>query len=309
METFTDIIIGLPCETYESFAYGVSSIIENGQHNRIQFNNLSILTNSEMNDFRYQDKYGIVYVENKVINAHGSLSNKEKVPETQRIVIGTSSLPRQDWVKARVFGWFTSLLYFNKLLQIPFTILNAHYKINYRELVELFMLDDEDYPIISRTNRFFVGKAKDIQAGDEEFCGSEKYLNIWWPADELSMINLSAKGHLEGFYEEAKLIIAKHMNKRSVRYSTEVVFESIDLNRSLIKMPFVDTDLTIELHSNIWQAYGTALAGRQTKLKNVKYSCLIDRKTQRWSSWDEWCREVIWYGNKSGDYLYKLRLI
>ena len=41
------------------FAEGVSRVIENGQHNRIQFNNLSILPNAEMGDPEYQQNYGM----------------------------------------------------------------------------------------------------------------------------------------------------------------------------------------------------------------------------------------------------------
>ena len=35
IETFTDVILGLPRETYSSFADGVSNIISSSQHNRI----------------------------------------------------------------------------------------------------------------------------------------------------------------------------------------------------------------------------------------------------------------------------------
>ena len=44
--TYSDFILGLPGETYDSFADGVATLIQNGQHNRIQFNNLSVLPNA-----------------------------------------------------------------------------------------------------------------------------------------------------------------------------------------------------------------------------------------------------------------------
>ena len=56
VETYTDLILGLPGETYESLTNAVSTIIDNGQHNRIQFNNLSVLPNAEMGDPEYQKK-------------------------------------------------------------------------------------------------------------------------------------------------------------------------------------------------------------------------------------------------------------
>ena len=30
----------------------------------------------------------------------------------------------------------------------------------------------------------------------------------------------------------------------------------------------------------------------------------IDRQRQSWWNWDDYCREVVWYGNKKGAYLY-----
>ena len=44
--TYTEVILALPGDTYDTFANGVSSVIQSGQHNRIQFNNLSILPNA-----------------------------------------------------------------------------------------------------------------------------------------------------------------------------------------------------------------------------------------------------------------------
>ena len=70
--TFTDLILALPGETYDSFTDGVSKIIENGQHNRIQFINLSILGNSEMGNPLYQRRYGMKTIQSKIINIHGS---------------------------------------------------------------------------------------------------------------------------------------------------------------------------------------------------------------------------------------------
>ena len=52
VETYSDLILALPGETYESFCNGVDKLICRGQHNRIQFNNLSILPNAEMGNPR-----------------------------------------------------------------------------------------------------------------------------------------------------------------------------------------------------------------------------------------------------------------
>jgi predicted AlkP superfamily pyrophosphatase or phosphodiesterase len=34
------------------------------------------------------------------------------------------------------------------------------------------------------------------------------------------------------------------------------------------------------------------------------YKLMIDRTSKTYTSWEQWYREVIWYGNKKGAYLY-----
>ena len=47
---------------------------------------------------------------------------QEEFPETQELIIGTRTMPRADWVRARAFAYMTSLLHFDKLLQVPLVL-------------------------------------------------------------------------------------------------------------------------------------------------------------------------------------------
>jgi hypothetical protein len=180
VETYSDLILGLPGETYESFADGVSRVIDNGQHNRIQFNNLSILPNAEMGDPEYQKKYGMEIIESAIINIHGSLAeSKEEILEMQELVVATASTPRADWVRTRTFCWMTAFLHFDKVMQIPLIVLHETCGVSYREMFEAFLDDHaERFPIITEIKQFFIDKARDIQNGGPEYCHSAKWLDI-----------------------------------------------------------------------------------------------------------------------------------
>lgn len=304
IETFTDIILGLPGETYDSFADGVSSTIENGQHNRIQFNNLSILPNAEMGDPDYQRRFGFDVVETDIINIHGSLAETDSVREKQQLVVGTATMPKPDWVRSRVFGWMTSLLHFDKLLQIPFVVLHELYSVSFRELIELFTEGDNVPPILSQIRTFFTDKAVDIQNGDVEFCESKDWLNLWWPADELTLIRLCTQDKLAGFYEEAQYLIGGHLRRIGATDSELVLGEAIVLNHNLMKLPFQRDDLQMHLSLNVWDIYHAAVRGRHVPLRKGRYRCTVDRSSVGWHSWQDWCREVVWYGNKRGAYMH-----
>lgn len=308
VDTYTDMIIGLPGETYDSFINGISTIIEHGQHNRIQFGNLSILPNAEMGNPEYQKKYNMEIIDSKIINLHGSLLHTEEIEESQRLVVSTSSMPREDWIKTRSVAWMTGLLHFDKLLQIPFLTLHKLTGISFRRMIEAFV--DDSYvalcPTLSEVRKTFLDRAKEIQNGGPEYSRSEKYLNIWWPDDELVLIKLCAENKLEAFYAEAEQVLAMILKEEHAEVEKDLLPELMKLNRLLMKLPFQSTDLSLKLSYNIWEFFYGARTGRDIELVKGPHSYTIDRTTLTWNSWDDWCREVVWYGNKRGAYIYSI---
>lgn len=313
-ETMTDLILGLSGETLDSFAKGVDKLISFGQHNRIQFNNLSVLPDAEMWVPEYRAKYGFQTVRSRIINTHGFRSEDDEVPEYQELVIATDAMPREDWVKARAFAWMSGFLHFDKVFQIPLIVAHERGGISYRDLVELFLfeqpfLSEGDFPMIAGMRNFFMGRAREVQNGGEEYCHSSEWLDIWWPADEFYMIKLCAEGSLDAFYEEALRALKLCLVNRSATIEDGILENSVTLNRNLLKLPFLDDELAFTLSWNVWEFYRGILSGKPVPLTSGKREYVVDRKTEHWESLAEWCREVIWYGNKRGSYLFGNRIL
>ena len=55
---------------------------------------------------------------------------------------------------------------------------------------------------------------------------------------------------------------------------------------------------------NIWEFFQSVLVGKPILLDEVGCNYHINRAGFCWSSWEKWYREVVWYGNKKGAYLY-----
>ena len=304
--TYSDFILGLPGETYESFTDGVATLIKNGQHNRIQFNNLSVLPNAEMGDPEYQNHYGMELTDSNILNIHGSLDySKNNIDEIQKLVIATNSMPRNMWRKTRAFSWMTALLHFDKLLQIPLVLLAESTGISYRQIIESFCeVDNDDFPLIAEIRDHFYSRAKIIQNGGPEYYYSKEWLGIWWPDDEYQLIRLSAEGKLDIFYEESRKLLETLLKRTQNHDSIPLVAESIKVNHALLKQPGLYDDLKIESEYNILEIYNQVLKDQPFSFKRIKSKYRIARSTQTWKDWQTWCREVVWYGNKKGDYLY-----
>src|SRR5262245_7848929 len=111
------MIVGLPAETVQSFKESVSSVVEGGQHHRVQFHNLSILPNAEMGDPAYQAEYGLRTVTSRIINNHAPPDRaSDGIFETQELVIAAASFDEQGWRDMRTFAWLTSLYHMNHVL-------------------------------------------------------------------------------------------------------------------------------------------------------------------------------------------------
>jgi len=169
ISTFTDIILNLPGETYNSFIEGIDIIISNGQFNRISFLNLIILPNSRMAQPDYISKFGIKTVLSAIVPTHRNKNNDELIDELQEIVISSSSMPEEAWRKTRVWAWMCSFLFFSKILQIPLIIFMDKANLPISKIIEAFIIIDSRFPVFSNITKILFDAAESIQKVDQNF--------------------------------------------------------------------------------------------------------------------------------------------
>ncbi|QJB55722.1 radical SAM protein [Pseudodesulfovibrio sp. zrk46] len=302
--TFSDLILGIPGETYESFAEGVETLISRGQHNRLQFNNLVMLPNAPMAQPEYREKYDIQTAWTRIVYGYGEPDSAAEVTETQEFVIGTYSMPPEEWQRTRAFAWMTNFLYFNKLLQIPLLYLKQELNVDVTGMVRLFCQSGlEEYPLLAGIRDRFVNKAKAIQEGGEEYELSPQWFNIWWPIDTLTLVETVHGGNLDAFYEQAGDLIRRFLAEKGQELPPHFD-DALMLNKALIKVPFVDDNRELTLGSNIGGYYHNVIMGNPAELVETPTRYLIKAADDTWDDWMEWARKAVWYGHKAARYMY-----
>jgi radical SAM superfamily enzyme YgiQ (UPF0313 family) len=309
VETYSDLILGLPGETYESFVTGVDTLIFTGQHNRIQFNNLSILPNAEMADPAYMAKYGLVTVRSEIINIHGSRQVcDDDVPEYQQLVVATATMPAPDWRRARAFAWMCAFLHFDKIMQMPIIVAHELAGIPYREIVEAFLdVDGRKFPLLAEIRDFFLAEAASIQRGGPEYVFSERWLGIYWPADEYVFIKLTAEKRFAEFYVQAGRLLLGLVHRRSPATALGPLYDAVTVNKALVSQPCVKNDIALTIDHDILGFCRGIREGRPQPLACRPTSVEIRRSASHYDDFAAWCREVVWWGNKKGAYLYNAR--
>jgi radical SAM superfamily enzyme YgiQ (UPF0313 family) len=317
VETYSDLILGLPGETYDSFCNGVDKLIRLGQHNRIQFNNCSILPNAEMGNPDYLRQFGMKTVRSEIINIHGSRDElDDDVPELQDLVIATDSMPPEDWRRSRMFSWMTAFLHFDKLFQLPLMVAHEMCGISYREIIEGFLNPGSGCEVIDEVRALFEREAHSIQRGGPEYVYADAWLGIYWPADEYMFIKLTVEEKLDRFYEEAGWLLARLVEPSlqvlapAMRRLVEgAIADAVRLNAALVAKPFVRDDVRLAYRHNVLAFCDALRRGQPIALREEPGDVEIQRSKSSYSDLQDWCREVVWWGNKKGAYLYTNRLV
>jgi len=191
------------------------------------------------------------------------------------------------------------------LLQIPIVLLQHLTGLRFHDIIESFSEGEVLSPALTDIQTFFVDKAVDIQNGGPEYYPSKKWLNIYWQPDEYVFIDLCAENKLDQFYDDAGRVLFQLLKQQNVTEHSGVIRDALTLNRALLKMPFQNEDSEIQLDYNVWQVYQTLLRVAMVPIHKGTFSFRIDRTSLQWTSWEDWCEKVVWWGHKKGAFLYR----
>ena len=140
---YSELILGLPGETYDSWRKNFYRIFEAGNHNGIEVWISMLLENAELN-LAQRDEFEI-----QTILApdyfHG-VNNFDDLQESVEITVATKDMPPQDFKKSLVFSCYLMGLHTNGITSYVSRVLNKKFGVSYADfyenLYEYFQGDD-----------------------------------------------------------------------------------------------------------------------------------------------------------------------
>jgi tRNA A37 methylthiotransferase MiaB len=260
IKAYTDMIIGLPGETLESFKNGICTLIAHGQYHDIHIFTAGILPNAEMAKADYRAEHGIESVRSRCVYVHTPVKTAlaEPIFEYQELVVATATLPREDWIEAMAFGWLVHFLFFNPgTLRMAFLILQASQNITYNAMFALFCQTKTSEPLLDEIWHFFCTKARAIQNGDFEYCqGPENYYQgQWWWPQEYVMLRLVHEQHLSDFYHQATQRLSRFVTDR------QLLEDCLNYSQTFLLLKHQQEVAELKLNYNIWDVYQGLLKG------------------------------------------------
>lgn len=203
MPVYSELILALPLETYDTFVDGCCRTLEAGLDDGLNIYLCMILPNSEMGDPTYQARYGMRTIRAPLLQQHctpGADGPDEYAP----IVIETNTMPEEDFKRAFEFGWAVQTFHGMGLLRGIALWWNKDGSAQgFRNFYEHLILAAQMKPntVLGRT---YATMRKHFERGLRgEGWGrvDPRYGDILWPLEEASFLDIIT-GYLDLFYSE-----------------------------------------------------------------------------------------------------------
>jgi radical SAM superfamily enzyme YgiQ (UPF0313 family) len=292
--TYSEIIIGLPGETYESFANGLNTLICLGQHHSLQCYICEVLPNSELNNPEYKEKHGIKSVEVPVLFFHGTPS-EDPHGENYELITSTNTLPTHDWLKCLQLSWCIQTFHCLGLTQQISVFCKQRYEVSYRDFYEKLLDWMEKHPddflgkITSEITDLFVG----ITSGKGWGVIDQRFGNLIWPPEEGAFLKFISDKWL--FYSEIeKFLIANFIDYLPI--ATELV----KYQREIIKCPFSrEPEELFTTYYNFEEYLESAYKNEKINLDyEIPTTYKVHQEVDYKRDFEKYAREVVWYGRK-----------
>lgn len=143
--TYSEVILGLPEETKESWIKGLTELLEMGQHESIDVWFTQLLENSELASERSRKTYGIRSI---LVQDYMNLEQSiDDVREYMEIVNATSTMTTKEMIDCYMYTWMIIQFHITGYSQIIAKYANKILGISYRKFYDQMLVMIQEDPI------------------------------------------------------------------------------------------------------------------------------------------------------------------
>ena len=294
--TYTELILGLPGETYESLVDGIDRLLVLGQHNSIYIHNCEWLPCSIMGQKDYVEKYGIKTSRIPLNQPHREPDEEDDIQEWSQVVTSTYSMSADEWKKMNMFSYAVQAFHHMGMLQFFALYLYnegiCSYRDFYTSLLEYFFSHPETVGgrIFSKINDHLDSVL--AERGTLSCC-DKRFGRVQWPFEEYAF--LSAVYETDRFYDETENFL------KTFGIEEGVFDELLNFQRRMVKKPY-ESKVNFGISFNFPEYFNNLLNGKKAVLKEEKSE--INIEVRPFDNWETFSKVIAWYGRKDSNSTY-----
>ena len=286
--TYTELILGMPGETYDSFCKGLCRLLDNGQHNSMTVYTCQVYCNAPIASKEMADKYKIRWERQPLHGIHYP-ANFNGVQEYYDVVVETKDMSKEMWVKANMFS--VCLQSFHHLGLLRCFAIYSKYELGisyydfYNRLLDYIFSDETKY--IYKLFEEIRWKTENTEVSD--WCYQKDiFSKVGWYFEEGIFLDLIYNRDV--FWKEIKGFI------ENLGIEKCVFDEMLKYQKSVLRLPRTEV-VEIETDYDFYNYFRNIYDDNYQPLKKVNTHLTITLE-KKISDWAEYAREIIWFGKR-----------
>ncbi len=297
--TYSEIILGLPGETAESFRKGLAELIAGGQHDSINVYLWEMLPNSALAQKSNLEEFGILTLVTS-LNQYHCAPLENDIQEFSQIVVANSTMSVEDWKNSYLFAWIVQCFHLLGLTRCISIFLFFEKGIGYDYFYENFQRFLQKHPgtvagaAYKKTRKMLDDVLAKVPNASFTYYDN-LFGDILWPPEEGGYLEVLRD--VDRFYQEIESFL------REFGIDELLLQDLLQYQKNVVRKPF-DTEHTVALQHNLCEYFERNISKHVVSLKKEECTFTV-RGKKIYERWDEFACEVVWYGRKGGDTLYQ----
>jgi len=234
IQTYTELILGLPGETLQSWKQGKANLLAAGQHNNIEVWLCQLLENAELNSIESLDEHKIEYVP---IRNYISGEHSEDIIEGIYVIKATDTLTHDELIECYLYSWMITNFHSFGWTQIISRWLNTTQNVEYRSFY------DSLFKFVNR-NEFFKELISQVNENIRD-------------AFEIGLVKGSGLHYYIAEYQKIlhqnRDKVFEQLNEFIKEYEYDIHTDVITFTENFITYHGCDSVKTIEIETPIWE--------------------------------------------------------
>lgn len=297
---YTELILGLPGETCESWFDGIEELLQSGLKNQLFIYPAQVYPNTTLGDPEYMRRHGVKTSRIRLTEIHAKVRPDDGLPEYEDIVVESASMSSADWRRMVKFSWLTMALHSLKLGYFILMYMADRFGVRYRDLIGFISegsVSEELAPTLHRELAHYDAKIEDMLAGRGRACELPEFGSIYWDVEEATVLRVCR--NLDAFYEEMQAVLEAFLADRGVAFDQAELREAVAYQRMRFPSPAPPAVTERPFSHNFPEYFEAGHLGRPVRLERMRQTLTLTAPRNFAGDLPRYAREVILWGRKS----------
>ena len=295
LQVYSELILGLPGETYDSFVDGIAKLFEIGQHFIFEVYHCIVLPNSQLGQKDYINKHGIRTSRSEIVRFHCT-ADAYYIPEKINVITETATMSCEMWQRCSLFTAVTQAMHACGLLRCFAIYAFNELGVGYREFYEGLMkfVEEGNAPFFEELYNTVKDSFKEIAEGRNPKFFVPFVGNLVWDHYEYMFLHIS--GSFDKFYDEI------HPYLSGVIKDEKLLSDLMKYQKAVIRKP-AEEQSECETEYNFYDYFKNIYVNKYEPLQKGNFRTVF-KDSNTVYGWEEFGKRVVWYG-KMGSKSYK----